>query len=65
MDTESKYLTHRVIPNIGVTGIVLANVVLEEFNNVNTIKLVLVGNTTTNTGCEAGCWNLGSHLVFS
>ena len=57
MGTSSKYLTHRVIPNIGATGIHLAEdvaAVLEEYNSVNTVKPVLVDNTSTNTGCKTG-----------
>lgn len=57
MNMESRYLTHRVIPNIGATGVVLAEdvtAVLEEFNSINSIKVPLVDNTSTNTGCEAG-----------
>lgn len=45
MGTESNYLTHRVIPNIGATGVLLAEdaaAVLEEYNSVNTVKVVLV-----------------------
>jgi len=57
MGTSSKYLTHRIIPNIGATGIHLAedvSAVLEEYNSVNTVKAVLVDNTSTNTGCKTG-----------
>ena len=46
---ESKYLTHRVLPNIGATGAVHAEQVvdvLHEFNSENTIKAI--------TGCEGG-----------
>ena len=44
---ESKYLTHRVLPNIGATGAVHAEQVvdvLHEFNSENTIKAILVDN---------------------
>lgn len=53
---ESKYLTHRVLPNIGATGAVLAEQVadLHEFNSVSTIKAILVDNINTNTGCKDG-----------
>ena len=54
---ESKYLTHRVLPNIGATGAVHAEQVvnvLHEFNSENTIKAILVDNTNANTGCEGG-----------
>ena len=49
MGTSSKYLTHRVLPNIDETGIVL-----EEYNNVNTFKSLRVNNTNTNTSNEGG-----------
>ena len=45
---ESKYLIHRVLPNIGATGAVHAEQVvdvLHEFNCENTIKAILVDNT--------------------
>ena len=32
----------------------LVNMVLTEYNSVDTVKAVLVDNTSTNTGCEAG-----------
>ena len=54
---ESKYLTHRVLVNIGATGAVHAEQVvdvLHEFNSENTIKAILVDNTNANTGCEGG-----------
>ena len=54
---ESKYLTHRVLPNIGATGAVHAELVvdvLHEFNSENTIKAIFVDNTNANTGCEDG-----------
>ena len=54
---ESKYLTHRVLPNIDATGAVHAEQVvdvLHEFNSENTIKAILVDNTNTNTSCEGG-----------
>ena len=52
---ESKYLTHRGLPNIGATGAVHAEQVMDvlhEFNSENTIKAILVDNTNANTGCE-------------
>ena len=52
---ESKYLTHRVLPNIDATGAVHAEQVvdvLHEFNSENTIKSILVDITNTNTSCE-------------
>ena len=54
---ESKYLTHRVLPNISATGAVHTEQVvdvLHEFNGENTIKAILVDNTNANTGCEGG-----------
>ena len=48
---------HRVLPNIGATGAVHAEQVvdvLHKFNNENTIKAILVDNTNANTGCEGG-----------
>ena len=54
---ESKYLTHRVLPKIGATGAVHAELVvdvLHEFDSENTIKAILVDNTNANTGCEGG-----------
>jgi hypothetical protein len=51
------YLTHRVIPIIGATGVRLGEEVadvLKEFNSVETIKAVLLDNTNTNTGCHGG-----------
>ena len=54
---ESKYLTHRVLPNIGATGAVHADQVvnvLHEFNSENTIKAILLGNTNANTGSVGG-----------
>ena len=51
---KSKYLTHKVLPNIGATVVVHAEqvVVLHEFNGENTIKAIIVDNTNANTGCE-------------
>ena len=54
---ESIYLTHRVLPDTGATGTVLAEQVadvLEKFKSLSTIKAVLVDNMNTNTGCEGG-----------
>ena len=54
---ESKYLTHRVLPNIGATGAVHAEQVvdvLHEFNSENTIKAILVDNTNASIGCKGG-----------
>ena len=54
---ESKYQTRRVLPNIGVTGAVHAEQVMDilhEFNSENTIKTILVDNTNANTGCDGG-----------
>ena len=57
MDTESIYFTHTVIPKIGATRVVLVEnlaAVLEEFNSVNTVKVVLADNTSIYISCEAG-----------
>ena len=46
---------HIVRPNIGSTGAVHAEQVMDalhEFNSENTIKAILVDNTNANTGCE-------------
>ena len=54
---ESKYLTHRVLPDIGATGAVHAEQVvdtLHEFNSKNTIKAILVDNTNAITCCKGG-----------
>ena len=54
---ECKYLTERFLPNIGATGAVHAEQmvdVLHEFNSKDTIKAILVDNTNANTGCEGG-----------
>ena len=54
---ESKYLTHRVLPNIGAIGAVHTEQlvgVLHEFNSENIIKAILVDNTNANTGYEGG-----------
>lgn len=56
-DNSGSYLTHRVIPTIGATGVRLAEEVvsvLEEFDSVQTLKAVLLDNTSTNTGSEGG-----------
>ena len=44
------YLTHRTIPVIGATGLVLTNEPFSVFNNVDRIQAVLLDNTATNTG---------------
>ena len=47
------YLTHRTISIIGATGLVLANEtfsVLQEFNSVESIQVVLLDSTAINTG---------------
>ena len=56
-DTIWKKISDRVLPNIGATGTVHAEQVvdvLHEFNCENTIKAILVDNTSANTGCEGG-----------
>ena len=50
-------MTHRVLPDTGATGTVLAEQmtdVLEKFKGLSTIKVVLVDNMNANTGCEYG-----------
>ena len=45
MNTESRYLTHRFIPGICATGVLLAEdvaAVIEGFNRVNIVKAVLL-----------------------
>ena len=52
MGTSSKYLTHRVIPNIGPIGFHLAvdvGAVPEDYNSVNNVWSVLVDNTPGQT----------------
>ena len=47
------YLTHRNLPQKGVTGQLMAQEtlsVLEEYNSTESIKAILVDNTSTNTG---------------
>ena len=64
---ESKYLTHRVLPNIGATGAVHAEQVLDvlhKFNSGNTIKAILVDNTNANTGCEGGIVAILEKKIF-
>ena len=54
---ESKYLTHRVLPNISATGAVHPEQVVDAlhgFNSENTIKAILVDNTNANIGCDGG-----------
>lgn len=46
----------REIPVTGMTGAVLAEEfvnVLEDFNNVDIFKAILMDNTSTNTGCKS------------
>ena len=49
-----------VITNIGATDVLAEGIsaVLEESDNVNTVKTVFMDNTSINTGCEAGLVNL-------
>ena len=57
MGLKSEYLTHRAIPNVGATGVVLTehvDAVLNDYNSVDTVVAVVVDNTSINTGCEAG-----------
>ena len=65
---ESIYLTHRVLPDTGATGTVLAEQVadvLEKFKILCTIKAVLVDNTNANTGCESGLLTLLEKKIFT
>ena len=54
---QGSYLAHGVVPLIGATGSVLANVshsVLQEFDSAESLRAVLVDSTSTNTGCDSG-----------
>ena len=65
---ESIYLIHRVLPDTGATGTVLAEQVadvLEKFKSLSTIKAVLVDNTNANTGCEGGFVTLLEKKTFT
>lgn len=60
-------MTHRILPDTGATGNVLAEQVadvLEEFKSLSTIKAVLVDNTNANTGCERGLVTLLEKIFF-
>ena len=62
---ESIYRTHRVLPDSGATGTILAEQVadvLEKLKSLSTIKAVLVDNTSANTGCESGLVTLKKNL---
>lgn len=51
------YLTHIFIPVKGLASFVLPEEVpniLEEFNRLDTVKVILLDNTNTNTGYEKG-----------
>ena len=51
------YLTHRTVPLTGATGVRLGeevHSVLEEFNSVQTVKAILLDNTSINTGSKGG-----------
>lgn len=67
IDKESRYITNRIIPKIGATGRILADVafVLKEFNSVNSIMAVLTNNTSTIAGCEAFYSSLEKNLKES
>ena len=65
---ESIYLTHRVLPDTGANGTVLAEQVadvLEKFKSLSIIKAVLVDNTNANTGCEGGLVTLLEKKIFT
>ena len=54
---KGTYLTHKTLPIVGATGVRLAEEtldVLNEFNSLETLMAILVDNTSTNTGCNAG-----------
>jgi len=54
---KGSYLTHKTLPLIGATGSLLAEVsqdVLKEFDSTESLRAVLVDNTSTNTGCDSG-----------
>ena len=64
---QGSYLTHRVVPLIGATGSVLANVthsVLQEFVSTESLSAVLVDNTSTNTGCDFGLVTELENLLY-
>ncbi len=50
---SGEYLTHETIPNIGATGLVMAQAahkVLAEYESVDSIKALLLDNTAANVG---------------
>ena len=52
-----EYLTHKVIPMVGATGQVLAEAtlnVLNEYDSRNSVKALLLDNTSVNTGWKGG-----------
>ena len=55
--SSGEYLTHRTIPVVGATGQVLANEtlsVIEEYGSRDSLKAILVDNTSVNTGWKGG-----------
>ena len=55
--SSGEYLTHRTIPVVGATGQVLANEtlsVIEEYGSRDSLKALLVDNTSVNTGWKGG-----------
>ena len=55
--SSGEYLIHRVIPTIGATGAVQAQVtlnVLQDYDSVDSILAVFVDNTPANTGAKNG-----------
>ncbi|XP_065649748.1 uncharacterized protein LOC136078265 [Hydra vulgaris] len=56
-ESSGNYLTHRMIPVTGATGLVFATEmfsVLQEHNSLESIQAVLLDNTATNTGPISG-----------
>lgn len=63
---ESEYLTHRTLPETGATGAVQAEEVfsvLTEYNSVDSVKAVLVDNTSTNTGQKSGLVTILERMI--
>ena len=55
--SSGEYLTHRTIPVVGATGQALANEtlsVIEEYKSRDSLKALLVDNTSVNTGLKGG-----------
>src|SRR5678815_5655883 len=55
--SSGTYLTHRTVPTIGTTNDVLAQEtldVLQEYDSIDSILAILLGNTEINTGHRSG-----------